>query len=192
MPLINFNQKTRKQNGFTLVELMVAISVFSVAISLSSGAFVNAIKAQRTLNHLMAVNSDASLVFEQLAREIRTGYDFNVQSSIPDCGPDPGLNRKRGDQLKFTRSRDNIDVTYKWDNLNKMIVLKDGGGPFEPVTASNIAVRRLCFELEQSNGTNPWLITIFLTIGPLDQRISQNVLNLQTAVTARILPSEAP
>lgn len=166
---MNFRHK--KKFGFTMVELIVAISVFSVAISLVTGAFVRTLKTQRILNHLMAVNSNASLVIEQMMREIRTGYNFSV---VPNC-----------DELIFTRSRDNRLVSYKWNAQNFSIEIDNGAG-FKPLTASNVAVRSLCFTLV-GGVADPPRITMTLKVGSTEQQIAENVLNLQTTVSGRIL-----
>ena len=58
-------------SGFTLVELLVAIGVFSILISVAVGTFARALRTQRQTAALIAANSNASLVLEQMAREIR-------------------------------------------------------------------------------------------------------------------------
>ncbi len=171
------------KRGFTLVELMVAISVFSVAVTLSTGAFVRAIKTQRILTHLMSVNSNSSLVIEQLAREIRTGYNFSLaRTNSPDCD----------DTITFTRSRDNTLTTYRWSGTESHSIEKNEGanGLFVSITASNVSVNRLCFIQNQLLPEDPWRITILTTLGPTDVQVAQNVFNLQTTVSSRLLPNE--
>jgi len=70
--------------GFTLVELLVAMSVFIIVLTLAVAVFVNALRSQRFLTKLMAVNNNAGLVLEQMAREMRTGYKFIGSAS---CSP---------------------------------------------------------------------------------------------------------
>lgn len=161
-----------------MVELIVAMSIFSIAISLATGVFARALRTQRMLNHLMAVNSNASLVVEQMAREIRTGYDFTLShNDSSDCD----------DILSFTRSRDGIPVSYKWNPERKSLDFKEGERIFFPLTASNVLVKRFCF-LETE--TNPSRITLYFTIGSVNPQLADNVLNLETTISSRILPSD--
>lgn len=172
-----------QKNGFTLVELMVAVSVFSVAVTLSTGAFVRAIKTQRILTHLMSVNSNSSLVIEQLAREMRTGYNFSLTKiNSADCN----------DSITFNRSTDGILTTYRWSGIQSHSIERSEGenNPFVPITASNVSVNRLCFIEDQVLPSDPWRITIDATLGSTDPQVAQNVFNLQTTVSARLLPSE--
>jgi prepilin-type N-terminal cleavage/methylation domain-containing protein len=171
------------KKAFTLVELMVAISVFSVAVTLATGAFVRAIKTQRILTHLMSVNSNSSLVIEQLAREMRTGYNFSLaRANSPDCD----------DLITFTRSSNGVQVSYRWSGVQSHSIEKSTGenGSFVSITASNVSVNRLCFIKNQLLPEDPWRITILATLGPTDVQVAKNVFNLQTTISSRLLPNE--
>jgi len=169
-----------------MVELIVAMSVFSVAITLATGVFARALRTQRTLNHLMSVNSNASLVIEQLAREIRTGYNFSVSY-------DEGAECEN--ILTFYRSRDNVKVSYKW-NIEKNTIdfqkdFQEDGGVFSTLTASNILIKKFCFvRIPPQASDDPWRIMMHMAIGSTDPRISANPLNIQTTISSRILPSD--
>ncbi len=59
--------------GFTMIELLVAISVFTVIITITSGIFIASLRSHRTSIALISANSDAQLTLEQMARMIRKG-----------------------------------------------------------------------------------------------------------------------
>jgi len=90
----------KSQAGFTLVELIVAMSIFLIAIVIIVGAFIRSLRTQRIVNHLMAVNSNTSLVIEQMAREIRTGYEFKLNPAGSACVG--GQRRIKGKKIKNT------------------------------------------------------------------------------------------
>ena len=75
------NQKSKFLKGFTLVELVMAMSIFVILISIAAGGFVNILRNQRLVIALMVVNDNMSLSMEQMAREIRTGYNFSKISN---------------------------------------------------------------------------------------------------------------
>ena len=72
----------KNKRGFTLIESMVAVAIFSVVVSLAAGGFVQALQTQRRLEGLIAANSNAGLVMEQMAREIRTGRAYCADDTI--------------------------------------------------------------------------------------------------------------
>jgi prepilin-type N-terminal cleavage/methylation domain-containing protein len=79
--------KQNSQRGFTLIEMLVAIGVFAVVVAIATGGFVNSLRTQRQVASLISAQSNASLVLEQMAREIRTGFLF-----CHDQGNNTGLN----------------------------------------------------------------------------------------------------
>lgn len=179
--------KTNK--GFTLVELIVAMSIFLVAIVIIVGVFVRSLRTQRIVNHLMAVNSNTSLVIEQMAREIRTSYEFKLNPAGSAC---VGGQRE---ELEFTNSKGN-KVFYHEEG--GAIAREECAGEdctsssFEPLTASNITVDRLCFlnTGNPNNNKDPWRVTIFLTVDSSNPQLAGNIINFQTTVGARILPKD--
>ena len=190
MIIFNFQFSiSRKRGGFTLTELVVAMGLFLVAITLSVGGFVRVLKTQRGVNHLISVNSNASIILEQIAREIRTGYSLEVANFTEPVCPYPGL-----DELSFINAKGN-KVSYKAENSEvirrECALLNCGGKSFLPVTASNISVQRFCFAMtnpSQSPRTDPWRLTMFLSLGSSKPEFAGNALNIQTTVSSRILP----
>lgn len=183
--------KFKKRDGFTLAELIVAMSVFIVAITIVVGAFVRALRTQRIVNHMLSVNSNASLVIEQVAREIRTGYEFSLNNvALGGCVGSE-------EELEFTNSRAN-SVFYRKENdaIARMECAGSDctGKTFQALTASNIKVDRLCFANTGNlvNGKDPWRITLFMALGSSDPQLAGQTLNFQTTVAARILPQELP
>lgn len=172
-----------------MVELIVAMSVFLVALTLVVGAFVRAIRTQRAANHLLSVNSNMSLVIERMARDIRTGHSFAL-NNVPEGSCSEGE-----EELEFTNHRSN-SVFYRRENeaVARMECKGDdcSGMTFEPLTASNVKIENLCFvntgDLE--NGRDPWRITLFFKVGSTEESLAGQFLDLQTTVAARVIPQE--
>lgn len=62
--------------GFTLIETIIAIGLFSVLVAIGVGGFTTALRSERQAGSLLGAQSNVSLAVEQMAREIRTGYLF--------------------------------------------------------------------------------------------------------------------
>ena len=67
--------------AFTLVELLVAMSLFLILIGIATSGFIRVLRTQRAIVELMTINDNAVLTLEQMAREIRTGYHFVKNSN---------------------------------------------------------------------------------------------------------------
>ena len=64
------------KKGFTLVELLITVGLFTVIVTIAVGGFINAIRTQRQVSSLISAQSNVSLALEQMTRAIRTGYLF--------------------------------------------------------------------------------------------------------------------
>lgn len=179
----------KKNSGFTIVELIVAIAVFLGVVATASGIFIRSFRTQRLVTDMMAIQSNSSLALEQIMREIRFGYNFEICNS-GTCNSTGGF----GDSLKFTRVRGaaTVPVIYEWDQTAFGIKRTEGTSPFSLLTASGVKVNKLSFYLfPRANGLAPWRISLFMNVGSRTELVPENTMNLETTVGARILPSEA-
>lgn len=76
----------RSQRGFTIVELVVAMTVFAVVITVAVGAFVNVQRTAQKTSAQRKVQQDTRYNLEQLTRQIRSaridyGFYLNNQSN---------------------------------------------------------------------------------------------------------------
>lgn len=122
------NSKFKTKNlktGFTLVELVVAMGIFVILMSIATGGFIQMLRNQSIVVSLMATNDNMSLTLEQIAREIRTGYNFNKVSST---------------ELEFVNSY-NFKVKYR---LNEGAIEKgieySGISNYKKITADNVLI----------------------------------------------------
>lgn len=163
-----------KKSGFTIVELLVAMSLFLILVAVATGTFVQTLKTQRVITELTAANDNATQAVEQMAREIRTGFGF-IDST-------EGL-------LKFTNYR-NESVSYKLigNSISKCTGDCQDDTDFRAMTAPEVKVERLKFIISGKEFTDdfPTRVTLVLTVaGPKDVKV-----NLQTTVSSRIIEPE--
>jgi len=121
--------------AFTLVELLIAIGLFSVVITIAMGGFVRALRSQRQVVALISANSNVSLVMEQMVREIRTGRDF------PDEGTYPSLTftNDQGCEVRYLSASNDIVREEQCGG---------GGRSGGRLTSDNVAVDGLSFRIE--------------------------------------------
>jgi prepilin-type N-terminal cleavage/methylation domain-containing protein len=149
--------------GFTIIELLVAMTVFLIVVAITSGIFIRTIRTQRIITDMSASLNNVTLALEQIAREARTGYMF---SSPAD------------DTLRFTNAQGRI-VEYSLDEeqIQRSI---DSGSP-SPITSAGTTIDRLRFEIKE--GADPAFITITVRAS------SEGNINvdLQTSVSSRVI-----
>ncbi|MEK7465168.1 MAG: type II secretion system protein [Patescibacteria group bacterium] len=188
-----------KKNGFTIVELLVALSVFVAVLGLVTGGFMQSIRTQRSVAAMIAVNNNMSLVLEQIAREIRAGRNF-CHTVDPNALPHPTCTTRfpaiGDDNIEFQRMRGNelVTVAYRYNIASTSIERKEGGGEFKAITAPNVNVQHFDFSMQDQRAPAfelPWRVTIRMTVSPINITSPTMVENIQTTVSARFLPFEA-
>ncbi|MDP3725201.1 MAG: type II secretion system protein [Nanoarchaeota archaeon] len=174
-----------KEKGFTVVELLVAMSVFTALLSFAVGVFVQGMRSQRELTDQIVVNNEMSLVLEQMAREMRTGSFF-----APEGG--------RYETLSFTSENLRFEeesgrpVTYKLSASagargvpEKYISRNDGSGDI-PFTGKDVSVDELKFFVSRGEFCAPWRVTILMKVRP--RFSARDPMPIQTTVSSRVLP----
>jgi len=161
-----------RRAGFTLVELLVAMAVFSIVVAIATGGFIRALRTQRQLVAFASANSNVSLVLEQMAREIRVGREFSQQDR---------------ERISFVNGRGDL-VTYAYDPDLETILKTTGDGSPQPLTSQNVSVRNLTF-LTQFLGEDdyPARVTVRVGVAPKEVGVSTSVIRIQTTVSARSL-----
>lgn len=188
----------RLVRGFTMIELLVSISVFAVIVAIVSGIFITSLRSNRTSVALITANSDGQLALEQMTRMIRKGNkeDFIVSKVDSD-----GADTLNYDELAYkciSFIYDGKFITYRWDKagrkLESNIVSISSGPPncntddgiFNEIISENLRVDFADFKMSGQGDSYP-LITIVLRVGAKKTLItsSQAFINLQTSVSPR-------
>ncbi|MEX2013985.1 MAG: type II secretion system protein [Parcubacteria group bacterium] len=127
------------KKGFTLIELMVAISIFIVVMTISMGSILGVFEANRKSRSLRTVLNNLNLAVESMAKEMRFGTIYHCGSgsvTVPQNCPTGGT------RMSFLSS-DNVQITYHLNN--QTIQKRVGTGPFIAVTAPEIVIDDLTF-----------------------------------------------
>ena len=113
------------------------MGLFLIVVTIATGAFVQSLRIQRSAVELIAVNDNANIILEQMAREIRTGTGFGSSNS---------------NELRFLNYKDET-VVYRRGETG-VVELSVDGSVYEPLTASNVDVRRLAFTGSGAGGAD--------------------------------------
>ena len=105
------NRKLTIKKGFTLVEMIVAIGLFTVTLFISSSAFLAVLDADRKSRATRIAMDNLNLSLEDMSRRIKTGKDYNCGGGVfgtADCPVLPGgsalaITDQSGDRIIYKR-----------------------------------------------------------------------------------------
>jgi prepilin-type N-terminal cleavage/methylation domain-containing protein len=175
--------RTRTERGFTLIELMTAISIFAVVMTVAMGAVLGIFNSNRKTRALKELVGNLNLVEEEMSKEIRYGQVYHCGSGNiaqpQDCAYDT--------TFSFLSS-DNVQVTYRQNGTT--IEKQVGTDTFIPLISPSVTVDSVYFYLSGSqpgDGLQPKLI-IKIT-AHAGTGASASSMTLQTVVSQRHIDS---
>lgn len=141
------NDKSKLKFGFTLIEMMVALAVFMVVMTITLAAFLNIVDIQKKTEAFRKVNDNLNFSMEMMMREIREGKGYGVDSS--------------GKIFTFisraeTLENDNTPTTVTYSlNENKFIerCVNPCSGNEQRITSEDVNITSLYFTVR---GENPY------------------------------------
>lgn len=168
-----FNKYSDRPKGFSIIELLVAISIFVVIIAMSVTVFLRALKTQKSALLLMEANDNVALAVEEMAREVRSGIDF----------------QSGGNNLEFNDVITGSRISYALSNgaiLKAIKFSEEADFIYQPITSNGIEIKKFNIILDDSPEYPP-KITIVLSIVPRDPGLKNVSTNIQTSVSSRII-----
>jgi prepilin-type N-terminal cleavage/methylation domain-containing protein len=140
------------KNGFTLIETMVAVFVFSIVMTLATASIFNIVSANKTSQAIKSVMDNLSSALDSMSREIRYGSTFNcgnTGSGPLSCPDDLAGN----DHTKFGFS-DRFGVHTVYEFVAEDSGVGDGSGSIyrcSPDTQATHCVRLTAPEVHITN-----------------------------------------
>jgi prepilin-type N-terminal cleavage/methylation domain-containing protein len=135
------------KKGFTLIEMMTAVSVFLVVMTISMGAILGIFDANRKAESEKTVMDNLNFAVETMSREIRFGTNYHCGTSGNLTSPQNCLS---GDTFMSFLSSDGEQIVYRL-NGTTMEKSVDGGNNYVAVTAPEINISSLQFFVVGAN-----------------------------------------
>ncbi len=177
-----FNKKLKRNKGFTLIELMVASSIFLVVMLIVSGSIVSIFDANQKSKNLRSVMDNLNLALESMTRTIRFGKNYH-------CGSSGDLSQPQdcagGSTALTVRAVDGVQTTY---SLSGNRISRTLGGQANFLTSPDVTITSLNFWVL---GTNPFpdtlqpkvIVTISGYVG--SKATTRSTFNLETTISQR-------
>lgn len=179
------SRKTKEKAAFTLIEVLVSVSLFAIIIISATEIFKLSIDGQRSALASQNVQENLKYFLEVTAKEIRMAKRNNgFCSALPYDAIYAFSSNAYGDILQF-RNYNNECVAYSLDvddgNL-RFRVSRDSESDF--ISPSKIRVDSLSF-VEASGSTTQPMITMKLRAWALGQGQYKSDMTIQTSLTSR-------
>ncbi|MEK7638175.1 MAG: prepilin-type N-terminal cleavage/methylation domain-containing protein [Patescibacteria group bacterium] len=166
-----------KQSGFSLIELLVAASIFAFVVTGVSGLFLQALDMQRRASGIQKIQENALYVLESITREVRVS---TITGGDTSCNPvDPQTTNKLVIQHPV-----NGTVSYEYSRPSATGIITRNG---EQITSADVDISSFAFCVSGS-GTDgqQTRVTIPITLQTTAGR-SVNSVSLQTTIISRDL-----
>ena len=176
------------KSGFTLVEMLVAVAIFSIVLVVAMGAILTIIDANRKAQTLSSVMTNLNFALESMTRTIKTGVDPVLSGGVLEVD---AIDLSGGD---FTRRK----ISFKLDESSGQgqIVRRIGSsGSYIPITAPEVDITKMNFALygesvppTQSSGEfdQPRTLITIEGVVTISEDI-QSTFRIQTTVSQRRL-----
>lgn len=172
----------RHQKGFTLIELMTAVSIFAIIMTISLGSILGVFDANRKTKSMKAIMSNLNLAIETMSKEMRYGENYHCGSSGSQSTPQ---NCPSGDMSMSFLSSEGEQITY---SINSGAIYKQIDSVDSiPVTAPEVTIDDLTFYTLGAGTSNSLQPKIIIRIrGHAGTKIRSDFI-LQTLVSQRAL-----
>lgn len=182
--------KNKKQTGFTLIEMMVSIALFSIVMTASIGSILVISDSNKKARSLMSVMTNLNFAVDSITRSFKTG-EIKGTIQLSDCIT---TNEISYSELSITEEFKKRSVTYCFEpknvttNTNGRITKQaQGQANATPITSPDVDIKYLEFDLTGTNLKQQPILTITMegTV-KVSPKISSN-FSLQTSVSQRKL-----
>jgi prepilin-type N-terminal cleavage/methylation domain-containing protein len=201
--------------GFTIIEMIVSLALFSVVVTISVGALLVLVGTNDRLQVEQNIMTNLSFALDSMSREIRTGTYYYCLSSnsesakfassynldtldedTQDCADGKPVAAQRHG-VAFNEAGDSITgaadrILYYYDDVDEKIYRKFGN-TIESITSDELRITNADFIVTDSDnlysaGSDVWQPTVTIFI-EAQERSDPNGKNyyVQTTVTQRTL-----
>lgn len=180
----------RKKEGFTLIELMVAVGLFLTVMTIGLGSVLSVIDAGQRAGSLKSVMTNLNYAVEEISRDIKFGSEYycgvtSASTWTPQNCTGGGNPPQSG--ITFVASN-GIDTTYRL-NGTQIERTTDHGNTYLGVTAPEIVIQDLKFYVFGALNSDTSQPRVFMIVrGYAGKKpTNQSSFIIQTSLSQRVL-----
>lgn len=167
---------SRREGGFTLIEVMVSVSIFTIVVLVGISSLLTVNNSFRRSQNQRAAIDNLSFATESIMREVRIGREYACSAQ---CS-----------YFKFTtfdQDEREIFVDPDSNGVNRL-VLRDNGQQDQYLTSDEITITDLQFIIEGNSPTDARQPIVYMSISAETTLGQQKTdFTIQTAVSQRVV-----
>jgi len=178
------------QSGFSLIEMMVSVAIFSLVITIGGAAVLNQNATFKKTQHLREINDNLAFVMEEISRHLRLGSNYNCGSSLPIEEPNDCLSDAEITFEHVFGNPDNSNDQWVYRINNGQIQKSKNSGSNFPLDLTPVEVEIdpdlsgfSVFGSEPNNGFQPRVL--IRLAGVINYKGQPTPFSLQTTVSQR-------
>ncbi len=200
------NTLKRQQNlGFSLIELMVSLTIFSILMVVSVGTLLTLIDANAKAQALSSATTNLSFALDSITREIRTGHYYRCEENLNSYLPgNEGVLAPKDcteeNSITFIRDRDGYKIGYRLNEegrIEQQTEEPDGDATgWEPITSTDIQISEfhitvtgsVTYDVSDPDTFQP-IVTLHIKGGVINNNglDTETDFNIQTQIVQRRL-----
>ena len=196
MKKIFFPKINKKKNGYTIIETMIAVSLFVIIVMAGMNALLNANLLHQKSQSMRSIIDNLSFIMEDMSRNLRTGYNYRCYDT-PGIINNVGIPKScaSGWALAFEPANglpsNNDQWVYYIDN-GKIFKSIDGAASFIQLTPDEVFINQsygfsvLGAESPAAGDKQQPFVTIKL-VGNITFKNVVTPFSLQTSVSQRLI-----
>jgi len=195
--------RSQLNRGFSLVEVLVSLSLFIIVLTMGVGSLLVLISANAKAQNIQAAVGNVQFALDSMSREIRTGFAYYCSTSAStnvtggfeqtnDCDKGVYLSIiEGGDSL--TSSASNNRLAYRYNSGSRSIERRIGSGSWLPLTDPTVTIDEMHFSVNDSKTRTQDTsiiqpnVTIYIKGSIAGISETDASFTLQTTVTKRVL-----
>ena len=182
--------------GFTLIELMVSVTLFAIIMLICVGALLALVAANRKAQALQSVMNNLNIALDGMVRSVRMGsdYDGSVGCSGGANGAYPHDCANGSTQLSFqpygSSSGPRWVYRFTEDSNGNGQIEKSEGSEFIPITASEVSIDEMYFYVVGTNAhdtVQPKIVIVVKGSAGTPGSNARTTFHIQATAVQRVL-----
>lgn len=197
---IKYFKKNKFTGGYTIIETMIAVSVFLIVVVMGIGALLNVHLINKKSQSMRSIMDSLSFAMEDMSRNIRTGYNYHCIGSASNLDQPEDCINGQGQGIAF-ECGDNIACDTNEPN-DQWVYLISGGKLFRSTSGdivNDIKTQMTPDEIVLDEGTHNFSVigsavgdgqqplVIIRLVGEITNKGVNTPFSLQTAVSQRLI-----
>lgn len=196
----NINMKKNNiyfKKGFSLVEMLVSIAVFSVIMVIAVGIVITILNTNKHIRATSVAMGNVDAVLEKIFREVSVGSYYhcgsggNIDKAFNCPVGTPFLTSFAFEGVGGDKNSSDDQIIYRLNSITSAIeVSRDGGDNFERLTDKNIIIDEFNVNVT-GNSSNIKQPAVFISMRGYIEKGEDNktIFAVQTMISERLDPS---